>query len=193
MTFPLTDKMSLNESMDYGQVDLVLQNQNLKKALKQVEKHYEYQLNKNRKMENLLKLKDQEIIKLRSKGIEALENVNKLKETIDNVNEDNTMLRDIIVEAKTRISQIQEENEKLSNKIKYYNIPSRASSPEKVDIGMKFKSADEFQDINVELADDFIFDSFSFRKPDVKPSNSGSTKDDVSQLPSHELTLTDFE
>ena len=36
----------------------------------------------------------------RKQWFEASENLTKLKETVENVNEDNTMLRDIIVEAK---------------------------------------------------------------------------------------------
>lgn len=69
-----------------------------------MEKHYQFQLNKNQKNsrenESLIQRKDQEIMRLRKQGIEAFENVTQLKETIDAVNEDNTLLRDIIVEAK---------------------------------------------------------------------------------------------
>ena len=170
-SFPSTEKLPKEEEdEEFNHIDLVLQIQNLEKALKQMEKHYEFQLNKNRKNESMLQRKDQEVIRLRQQGIEAFENLTKLKETVDTVNEDNTMLRDIIVEANQRISEIQEENQQLSNKIKQL----RMSSPELE----KSQSDDESIRIEeIQLPDDhFIFDSFSFRKPAKKLLESGSTR-----------------
>lgn len=191
ITLPSTDNLAVDEeSQEHNHIDLVLQIQNLEKALKQMEKHYEFQLNKNRKNESVLQRKDQEIIRLRQQGIEAYENVTKLKETIDNVNEDNTMLRDIIVEANQRIQEIQEENQQLSKKIKQHRISSPETDKSKSD-------EDSIRIEEIQLPDhNFIFDSFSFRKPAIKPNNSGSTRSkehDSIKVPTQDLTLTDFE
>ena len=53
-------------------------------------------------------------------GVEAFEEVTKLKQTIAEVKDDNSMLRQIIDEAKKRISEIQEENQSLTQKMESY-------------------------------------------------------------------------
>ena len=76
----------------------------------------------------MIQFKEQDIVRLRLQLTEAQENitqlknetlgnVNKLNETMDAVQEDNTMLKDIIAEAKQRIAEMEEENQHLVKQI----------------------------------------------------------------------------
>ena len=61
-SFKPTDKQLFDEeNKDFKYTQLILQAKTLQKAVKNIEKHYQHLLQKNQKLDKILKCKDQEI------------------------------------------------------------------------------------------------------------------------------------